>query len=533
MMRHVARASAWSVAALVVLALLPAAARGEASSFDRWYVLTLQGQRAGWAHVSSGPAEGGAAVDTVSDMRMSVKRGGMTISIAVQSRFRETAGGEPVSAEQEMKLGAMATRQAMRFSEGGAKATLTSEQMGQARTQEVALEKGWLPPHAASREMERQLAAGAEEVKVKTLDPSMGPQVIEVAMKVVGEENVEVMGKVVPAKVVEATVSALPGVVTRSYVDDAGQPWRTTVALMPGMELEMLAADEAVAKAKLDAPELLAQTLIEPAAGSVALGDARALRRAVYRVTVAPRGGAGAADGAKVQVPSTGAQRVKWLDDRTAEVTVDLDAAAVDEAGPGPEHRAASAAVNGSDPQVVKLRDAALGGLPPDADDAAKAEALRRHVHGFIDAKDLSVGFATAGEVARTGQGDCTEHAVLLAALLRSAGIPSRTVTGLVYVDEFAGRRGVFGYHMWTQAWLPGGGGGGGRWVDLDATLPVPFDATHLALSTSALADGSMLNDLVTMTPLMGRLTIQVAAAGSGAGGAAAGGSRPGGSERP
>ena len=38
--------------------------------------------------------------------------------------------------------------------------------------------------------------------------------------------------------------------------------------------------------------------------------------------------------------------------------------------------------------------------------------------------KDLSVGFATAADVARTAQGDCTEHAVLLAALLRASDIP-------------------------------------------------------------------------------------------------------------
>ena len=41
---------------------------------------------------------------------------------------------------------------------------------------------------------------------------------------------------------------------------------------------------------------------------------------------------------------------------------------------------------------------------------------------------------ATAAEVARSREGDCTEHAVLLAALARARGIPARVAMGLVYV---------------------------------------------------------------------------------------------------
>jgi hypothetical protein len=119
------------------------------------------------------------------------------------------------------------------------------------------------------------------------------------------------------------------------------------------------------------------------------------------------------------------------------------------------------------------------------------------------------VGFATASEVARTRQGDCSEHAVLLAALLRGAGIPSRTVSGLIYTDEFLGRKNVFAYHMWTQAWLTQGVGG--RWVDLDATLDaLPFDAAHIALATSSQSDVGAVNDIVKIAGLLGRLSLQV-----------------------
>jgi hypothetical protein len=83
-------------------------------------------------------------------------------------------------------------------------------------------------------------------------------------------------------------------------------------------------------------------------------------------------------------------------------------------------------------------------------------------------------------------------------------------VSGLLYLDHFLGREAVFGYHMWTQAWLSGRDGRA-RWVDLDATLDGrPFDAAHIALGTSPLAEGAFSNDLLRLSPLLGRLSIRV-----------------------
>jgi transglutaminase-like putative cysteine protease len=80
------------------------------------------------------------------------------------------------------------------------------------------------------------------------------------------------------------------------------------------------------------------------------------------------------------------------------------------------------------------------------------------------------------------GQGDCNEHAVLLAALCRAAGIPSRVAGGLVYGED------AFLYHAWTDVWL-------GAWVPVDAALnQVPADATHVRL-----AEGSDYQHLMMM----------------------------------
>lgn len=166
---------------------------------------------------------------------------------------------------------------------------------------------------------------------------------------------------------------------------------------------------------------------------------------------------------------------------------------------------------------VRELLQHALPDMGEELSDVEQASRLRAFVNSYIEEKDLSVGLASAGQVAATAQGDCTEHAVLLTALLRARGIPSRTVTGLLYVDEFLGQQGVFGYHMWSQAWVAGGdasgagGAEGGRWIDLDAVLHShDFDAAHIALSVSSMQDGQMINDMVEMLPTFGRLEVKV-----------------------
>ena len=72
--------------------------------------------------------------------------------------------------------------------------------------------------------------------------------------------------------------------------------------------------------------------------------------------------------------------------------------------------------------------------------------------------------------------GDCTEAAVLLAALGRAAGIPTRVVSGLVYSrDAYHGIGNVFMPHSWVLAYVDG------EWKSFDSALD-RFDSTHIAL---------------------------------------------------
>jgi len=74
-----------------------------------------------------------------------------------------------------------------------------------------------------------------------------------------------------------------------------------------------------------------------------------------------------------------------------------------------------------------------------------------------------------------SGAGDCNEHAVLLAALARAAGIPAKIEAGLVYLN------GRFYYHAWNLLYL-------GEWITVDSLFgQIPADVTHIRFSSGEL----------------------------------------------
>src|SRR6266446_7243152 len=113
---------------------------------------------------------------------------------------------------------------------------------------------------------------------------------------------------------------------------------------------------------------------------------------------------------------------------------------------------------------------------------------------------------ATADHVARTLQGDCTEYAMLTAAMCRAAGVPSRTAIGLVYTDQAAGA--ALAFHMWTEVWVRG------QWIAVDATMGRGHvGATHLKITDHSWRDTRTLTPLFPVLRVLGKVSIQVVSA--------------------
>ena len=137
----------------------------------------------------------------------------------------------------------------------------------------------------------------------------------------------------------------------------------------------------------------------------------------------------------------------------------------------------------------IRALAARIVGLETDARKAALK--LKDWVYREI-AKEPTVSIPNALEVLRTKKGDCNEHAVLFNALARAAGIPAKTVVGLVYM------RGGFYYHAWSEIWL-------GEWVSLDPVLnQFPADLAHIKF-----LEGE-IDRQIDLLQLIGNLKIEV-----------------------
>jgi Transglutaminase-like superfamily len=132
------------------------------------------------------------------------------------------------------------------------------------------------------------------------------------------------------------------------------------------------------------------------------------------------------------------------------------------------------------DAKIVELTEAALFA---EKDALKAARNLERFVRDYITNKNMASTMATAAEVAETKSGDCSEHAMLLAALARAAGLPSRAAAGLVYTAP--GEQSGFQFHMWTEIYV-------GEWMPFDAAL-FGHDATHITIVRSNLDKPGLL----------------------------------------
>jgi transglutaminase-like putative cysteine protease len=147
--------------------------------------------------------------------------------------------------------------------------------------------------------------------------------------------------------------------------------------------------------------------------------------------------------------------------------------------GAAPEDLAATPQVNYDAPGIRELAKESAG--------AARGtyEAARKLSQAVFERLQKVYGAShdRASDVVAAGQGDCTEHTVLLVALARALGIPAREVHGLVYARYGDGQDALY-WHAWAEI------RSAGEWIPLDPTFGQPVaDATHVALGSGAQVD--------------------------------------------
>lgn len=94
------------------------------------------------------------------------------------------------------------------------------------------------------------------------------------------------------------------------------------------------------------------------------------------------------------------------------------------------------------------------------AEVGAEIEAF---VANYITEPSYIHSFSFASTVAKSRSGDCTEYAVLSAALARALAIPARVVVGTIIVDDGSTVEAIG--HAWNEFWFDG------RWWRIDAAM--------------------------------------------------------------
>ncbi|RNC68031.1 MAG: transglutaminase domain-containing protein [Desulfuromonadales bacterium] len=122
-----------------------------------------------------------------------------------------------------------------------------------------------------------------------------------------------------------------------------------------------------------------------------------------------------------------------------------------------------------------------------------RVERLVRWVAGYVE--DSVTDSPSPLDILKSRKGNCQSHARLYTTLARAAGIPTRFVSGLVYLQGKG-----FVYHSWAESFVEG------CWLQVDPTFgQMPVDATHVKL-----VEGESPDEMVAIAGVVGKIRARV-----------------------
>jgi len=461
---------------------------------ESWYAAHLMGQRVGYQHNTVSPVPDGDLLRSVVAQSITVGRMGTPITIYARIEFVEDQVGRVVRMAGMNRVSRLENVVTGEVRDGTLHLQIRSPNFTSRR--QIEWDDEVLGPVAQARLIrafleEEQAADAILSCKTFLPDPQFC-KVTTVTIERVGEEQIEIGGQAKKAKKALVKQDILPGIVSTVWFDENGEELKIQVPIM-GMMFERVTRDEALRDLPALGVDLLSDLLIR---SNVRFVHPRQVTEVLYRLSSrGDRLKSLELDGPR-QTTEKREQTAIWLRVRarpgvSAAVPDDRDLKEYLE----PNHN-----IQCADPKILATARGVAGDAP---DQWQTAKRLERWVADHVR-RTFSVGSATAKEVMDNLEGDCSEHAVLLAALLRAAGIPTRIALGAVYWE------GVFGYHMWTEACVATGARKR-RWRSLDATLCGPFvDATHIKIGDASLATGSMVAPLMKLAQVIGELRVEI-----------------------
>ncbi|MEZ6144767.1 MAG: transglutaminase family protein [Planctomycetaceae bacterium] len=460
---------------------------------DSWQVIYIQGKRVGYVHSLTWENGKGDDLRLWSESRtqMTIARFGGSLTMTVTQLTQEDADGNLVSFKLETDNPPISHTLVTGEVKGD---TLHLKTISAGKTKEST--QTWdsdvKSPVYQDRMLEADPVNAGESRSMRVFDPQF-LKIGTVTIAGLEPQSTELLdGSTPELERVTISHSLVPVMKMTAYMNEAGETLKTETNLL-GMISYTVSREEALKEISGAELDLALETLVKVNP----IKDAHRQQKIVYDVSV---------DGPLelLSIPEGETQSVETLDDHTIRLTVEAlplvpsqktSAEPVDDG-----YLASSRYLECGHSAVVALAEKAAEGLTNPTD---MSVAMERYVHDNLKSKNFSTALGTAAEVAVNLEGDCTEHAVLLAGMLRAKGIPSRVAVGLVYVARLS----AFGGHMWTEAYLDG------RWVPLDSTLGYGgIGAGHIKFADSSLSDDgpSPITAFVPLVSSLGKMKIEV-----------------------
>ncbi len=502
----------------VLLLLRPGLTHAQQKIAEDWYTLLLNGTPVGYLHQTTWCTPEGRFRSEL-EQSMSIRRFDVPFTLNQKDIWLEDGAGGLISLSSELDMNGQKQSVGAEAGEGGLSVQLVRG--GGEQRLFLPAEEAALGLYAATR-LEARAVSGAlrdAELRYRLFSPET-LKIEEVRLQVLGPGELEdSRGRLHRGVLVEEESSALPGVVSTEVLGEQGELLYSRIPAGLALEIVRIPPGEVAAKrpgqdsntppgghadeaAVFDVASLgIAVQGLEELPGPLSRLQAvtlrfrgrksglqlleEAIRSAVADLGAEPaRNGDRSRAGAPVQIldsPGEGA--------RTGVLVVRLEKAVFSPAEGSHAMQGAEAgggALGGQSQDLnvytrdgyhLNLGDPRLQGLlsrcPPGKQgpgepevggrkeaDQRRVACLEQLVYEFIESKSLAYGFAGVNEVLTSQAGDCTEHALLLVALLRKLGIPSRLAYGLILTEG-----GLIG-HAWSEAFIAG------RWCWLDPSFP-------------------------------------------------------------
>ncbi len=463
------------------------AAGGEQGAPDRWFTISLGGAKVGFYHQAVGPDEDDPAlIRTVDEMSIVLNRLGSKVTMSSNSVSLETGRGELRSLVSELMFSSQVLRTEVRVAPGEIVVTTSSGQKPfvNKRTYSGVL----LGPEGIRFLSRDRLAKPDDTIAFQTYSTEVN-KVMSGTRTVAGREALDIGGKRVPVLKVVERYAEYP-VESTVWLDNEGDQVRST-ATSPFGEMSFVLASREEALDQFGAGRLpeeqYARTLVR---SNVRLPQARLIESVTLAVRRTERPGP--------VWPSLAGPGQTVLEETPGRIVLRIDSPR----RRGPGDAVADAAdlranmyLDTSDELVRKMVREVVGS---EKDPFRQAVLLKNGTAARMTF-DLGIAFAPSSEVIRNLRGTCAEYAILLATLARAAGIPSRYLMGVAYLN------GMWGGHAWTEMLIDG------TWVPMDAAVngPGAADAARFYFAQSSL-DAGPGDSLAAAQQLFGSIDMDV-----------------------